>query len=284
MRSYIGSLEVLDCTCPAVPVSGGIWGSEIYTADSNVCRAAQHAGRIGRQGGEVRVRMLPGGAALPRQHAKRHQQQRLRELRLQFPLRGRAGFHRAATAAPCTAAAAGVGRPHAMPGHHAELRRKFGSAGLHLPSHRADRVGLGQRDLHCRQLRLHGRPPRRLHRSPRWPSSAAHAARRGALSRHARNGISSSDFASFNSSFQIRRRTHCRCSRAADFQRTADFRYGSVPEHHEGASPAPARRCAASVPRMPLPPPSGAATPIRRTAQSAPPPGMPAPSRAGAAR
>ena len=65
MRSYAGSSEVLDCICPATAPIGSVWGSETYTADSSVCTAARHAGYIGRQGGPVRLRMLPGAERYP---------------------------------------------------------------------------------------------------------------------------------------------------------------------------------------------------------------------------
>ena len=56
---------MLDCICPAIAPAGSVWGSEIYTADSSVCTAARHAGYIGRQGGPVRLRMLPGAERYP---------------------------------------------------------------------------------------------------------------------------------------------------------------------------------------------------------------------------
>lgn len=61
MSSFAGGTEVLACVCPA-PGGGPVWGSETYTADSDLCRAAQHAGFITPQGGPVRVRMAPGAA------------------------------------------------------------------------------------------------------------------------------------------------------------------------------------------------------------------------------
>ncbi|WP_421995506.1 LCCL domain-containing protein [Roseococcus sp.] len=61
MASYAGSSEVLSCACPSGGV-GSVWGSDTYTADSDVCRAALHAGVAGRSGGTVRIRMLPGEA------------------------------------------------------------------------------------------------------------------------------------------------------------------------------------------------------------------------------
>ena len=51
----------LTCRCPADATTGGsVWGSGPYTADSNICRAARHAGRIGPRGGTVTVRLLSG--------------------------------------------------------------------------------------------------------------------------------------------------------------------------------------------------------------------------------
>ena len=64
MSAYAESDEVLTCACPA-PASGSVWGTDTYTADSATCRAALHAGAIGRQGGAVTVRMLPGMPRYP---------------------------------------------------------------------------------------------------------------------------------------------------------------------------------------------------------------------------
>lgn len=47
------------CRCGA-PGTGTVWGTGIYTADSNLCRAARHAGAIGPGGGVVRVTPWPG--------------------------------------------------------------------------------------------------------------------------------------------------------------------------------------------------------------------------------
>ena len=51
----------LDCTCTAAAAAtGSVWGSGPYTADSAICRAALHAGEIGSEGGEVRLRVAAG--------------------------------------------------------------------------------------------------------------------------------------------------------------------------------------------------------------------------------
>ena len=53
--------EILTCGCPAGPDSGArIWGSDPYTADSNLCSAARHAGLIGNNGGQITALRLPG--------------------------------------------------------------------------------------------------------------------------------------------------------------------------------------------------------------------------------
>jgi hypothetical protein len=47
------------CSCPAV--SGGtVWGTDVYTDDSNACTAAVHAGAIPATGGTVVVTIQPG--------------------------------------------------------------------------------------------------------------------------------------------------------------------------------------------------------------------------------
>ncbi|RKG85976.1 M57 family metalloprotease [Corallococcus terminator] len=47
------------CGCPAV-TTGSVWGTDLYTDDSNVCVAAVHAGVIPATGGTVRVTIQPG--------------------------------------------------------------------------------------------------------------------------------------------------------------------------------------------------------------------------------
>src|SRR5262245_5015975 len=51
-------------SCPAnCEATGGIWGTDIYTRDSAVCRAGIHAGAIAAAGGVVNVRLEPGRPA-----------------------------------------------------------------------------------------------------------------------------------------------------------------------------------------------------------------------------
>lgn len=50
--------------CPAnCGATGGTWGTDVYTADSTICRAAIHAGVITEHGGEVTVILEPGRPA-----------------------------------------------------------------------------------------------------------------------------------------------------------------------------------------------------------------------------
>ena len=51
-------------SCPAnCEAQGGLWGSDVYTLDSAVCRAGIHAGAITSAGGVVVVRIEPGRPA-----------------------------------------------------------------------------------------------------------------------------------------------------------------------------------------------------------------------------
>lgn len=43
--------------------SGGLWGTDVYTADSGICRAGIHAGAISPAGGVVVVQIQPGRPA-----------------------------------------------------------------------------------------------------------------------------------------------------------------------------------------------------------------------------
>jgi hypothetical protein len=52
--------ESYACACPAGFAQSAVWGSGPYTADSNVCTAALHAGAIGPDGGKVMAVAAPG--------------------------------------------------------------------------------------------------------------------------------------------------------------------------------------------------------------------------------
>lgn len=52
---------VIGCVCPGGPApQGSVWGSGPYTSDSNVCRAARHAGAVTDAGGVVWAVTEPG--------------------------------------------------------------------------------------------------------------------------------------------------------------------------------------------------------------------------------
>ncbi|WP_198369934.1 LCCL domain-containing protein [Roseomonas rosulenta] len=54
----------LTCTCTTeAALSGSVWGTGTYTADSRICRAAIHAGAIPATGGVVTVTPAPGQQA-----------------------------------------------------------------------------------------------------------------------------------------------------------------------------------------------------------------------------
>jgi len=50
----------MTCACPANGSNGSVWGSGPYTADSDICTAARHAGVIVADGGIVRLQERPG--------------------------------------------------------------------------------------------------------------------------------------------------------------------------------------------------------------------------------
>lgn len=54
------ALEQMQCSCSAGVSSGAVWGSGPYTADSDICAAAEHAGVLGGQGGDVMVMRFSG--------------------------------------------------------------------------------------------------------------------------------------------------------------------------------------------------------------------------------
>ncbi|XP_069593839.1 mucin-2-like [Ranitomeya imitator] len=54
-----------DVLCPAdcLTKGGSVWGTDVYTNDSSICRAAIHAGKIPNDGGQVSVHKTPGEAS-----------------------------------------------------------------------------------------------------------------------------------------------------------------------------------------------------------------------------
>ena len=63
--SFPPGAESYTCTCKAGFVVGGVWGTHIYTTDSSICAAAQHAGAITADGGVVKAVAAPGQADYP---------------------------------------------------------------------------------------------------------------------------------------------------------------------------------------------------------------------------
>lgn len=60
-RGLRGSEESLICGCSAEATGAGtVWGTETYTDDSGICRAAMHAGVIDAEGGNVTVNIVGG--------------------------------------------------------------------------------------------------------------------------------------------------------------------------------------------------------------------------------
>ncbi|NVJ21598.1 protease B [Myxococcus sp. AM011] len=48
------------CNCPTASLGASIWGTDLYTDDSDVCTASVHAGVIASTGGQVTVTIQPG--------------------------------------------------------------------------------------------------------------------------------------------------------------------------------------------------------------------------------
>lgn len=56
--------QTLVCYCSGEAVaSGSVWGSDVYTDDSQLCRTALHAGAVGEDGGTARFDARPGRSA-----------------------------------------------------------------------------------------------------------------------------------------------------------------------------------------------------------------------------
>ena len=116
MAAFADSAEVVTCSCPAAQAEvGAVWGTDTYTADSATCRAALHAGLLGRQGGTVTLEMLPGQPRYPGTTRNGVQIQNYGHLRRQLPLPGRSAPQRRPPPRP--------GR-QPLPGRHDQLRRQ----------------------------------------------------------------------------------------------------------------------------------------------------------------
>jgi hypothetical protein len=58
--------DSLLCSCPSeATANGSVWGADVYTDDSFICRAALHSGAIGTEGGLVFVVEAPGQSFYP---------------------------------------------------------------------------------------------------------------------------------------------------------------------------------------------------------------------------
>jgi LCCL domain-containing protein/VWA domain-containing protein len=58
--NFQGKQLSCECRAKALEKGGSVWGTDIYTGDSSLCRAALHAGIITAEGGKVTVYPLPG--------------------------------------------------------------------------------------------------------------------------------------------------------------------------------------------------------------------------------
>ena len=62
LRGEVGMTFQVACP-PNCMNAGGLWGTDVYTADSKICHAAIHMGAISPAGGVVTVRLEPGRPA-----------------------------------------------------------------------------------------------------------------------------------------------------------------------------------------------------------------------------
>jgi len=63
--SFPADQDQITCSCGTNPSRAGVWGSNPYTADSDICTAAIHAGAITIAGGAVTVVRVPGLESYP---------------------------------------------------------------------------------------------------------------------------------------------------------------------------------------------------------------------------
>lgn len=59
--AFADTTSPVNCGCDAAAIErGSVWGTDIYSGDSGVCRSALHANVVGKKGGNVTVYPLPG--------------------------------------------------------------------------------------------------------------------------------------------------------------------------------------------------------------------------------
>lgn len=67
-RTMPANTPALSCLCTPemlADAGGTVWGTDTYTTDSHICRAALHAGAVAPSGGLVRVTVAPGQQSYP---------------------------------------------------------------------------------------------------------------------------------------------------------------------------------------------------------------------------
>ena len=56
--------KTLKFKCPPGGKGSAVWGTDVYTADSSICNAAVHAGKLkSESGGSVTIELRPGEAS-----------------------------------------------------------------------------------------------------------------------------------------------------------------------------------------------------------------------------
>ncbi len=59
-NTLAATVNDLQCSCAPLHTTGTVYGTGVYTSDSNICSAAQHAGVIPATGGNVKVKRMAG--------------------------------------------------------------------------------------------------------------------------------------------------------------------------------------------------------------------------------
>jgi hypothetical protein len=55
--------DEVTCQCDRIEGDASVWGSDVYTSDSRLCHAALHAGVVKREGGLIQAHRRPGRAS-----------------------------------------------------------------------------------------------------------------------------------------------------------------------------------------------------------------------------
>ena len=196
--AYADTASPLSCTCsPEAAQSGQVWGMDVYTGDSGVCRSALHAGVIGKSGGAVTVTPLPGRNAYPGVTRNGVTSYNYGAFGSSFQVAGAGDARLSSSAASTLAVSVCPDNFDAYADTSAPLSCTCS------PEADASWAGLGHGRLHRRFRRVPGGAARGRHRQDRRTVTVTPLPGRNAYAGVTRNGVTSYNYGAFASSFRF---------------------------------------------------------------------------------